>query len=321
MRYMFRRLLTYIVLFAVVLNLDFLLPRLAPGSAADFLCTNSVFPQIRIQDCIKRFGLNQPLYLQYVHFLQGVFTRWPPYFGQSFQFYPADASTIFFQRLPWSMILILSSIFLGFFAAYFLVGYNSLHRGSKREMSTVISSIAIHSTPVFWVGIILLWVFAVTLHWFPLYGTVGNNLSGWAFVKSVIWHAVLPIVTLSASIFGEFYFLLRGSVQQALKDDFVVLARSRGIPDRTIMFRYVLRNSLLPIIALLSFSIASLISRDALVEAVFGYPGLGDLMVDGIISRDYPVLQAALTYSTLIVIAGGLLGDFILLRLDPRLRR
>jgi peptide/nickel transport system permease protein len=320
MRYMFRRLLTYLVLFVVVINLDFILPRLAPGNAADVLASNAVFPQLRIQEAIVRYGLDKPIWVQYVDFIKGLFS-WPPYFGQSFQFYPADASSIFFQRLPWSMILILSSIVIGFLAAYVLVGFNSLHRGSKREMSTVIGSIAVHSTPVFWVGIILLWLFAVYLHWFPIYGTVGVNLSGWAFVGSVIWHAVLPIVTLSISIFGEFYFLLRGSVQQALKDEYVVLAKSRGISSRAIMFRYVLRNSLLPIVALLSFSVASLISRDALVEAVFGYPGLGDLMVDGIISRDYPVLQAALTYSTLIVIAGGLIGDFILLRLDPRLRR
>jgi peptide/nickel transport system permease protein len=320
MRYMFRRILTYVVLFVVVLNLDFILPRLAPGNAAEVLASNPVFPQIRIQEAIVRYGLDKPLWVQYVDFIKGLFS-WPPYFGQSFQFYPVDASSIFFQRLPGSMSLILSSIIIGFLAAYILVGFNSLHRGSKREMGTVISSIAVHSTPVFWVGIILLWVFAVYLHWFPIYGTVGNNLSGWTFFVSVIWHAVLPTATLSISIFGEFYFLLRGSVQQALKDEYVVLAKSRGISGRAIMFRYVLRNSLLPIVALLSFSIASLISRDALVEAVFGYPGLGDLMVDGIISRDYPVLQAALTYSTLIVIAGGLVGDFILLRLDPRLRR
>jgi peptide/nickel transport system permease protein len=320
MRYIFRRLLTYVVLFAVVINLDFLLPRLAPGSAADILASNSVFPQLRIQEAIVRYGLDKSWYVQYIDFIKGIFS-WPPYFGQSFQFYPASASSVFFQRLPWSLILILSSIFIGFFAAYALVGFNSLHRGSKREMGTVIGSIAIHSTPVFWVGIILLWVFAVYLHWFPLYGTVGNNLSGWTFVGSVIWHAVLPTVTLSISIFGEFYFLLRGSVQQALRDDYVTLAKSRGISGRMIMFRYVLRNSLLPIVALLSFSVASLISRDALVEAVFGYPGLGDLMVDGIINRDYPILQAALTYSTLIVIAGGLIGDLVLLRLDPRLRR
>ena len=320
MRFIFRRLLTYIVLFVVVINLDFLLPSLAPGNAADILASNPVFPQIRIQEAIVRYGLDKPMYLQYFDFLRGLFS-WPPYFGQSFEFYPVPASTVFFQRLPWSMILILTSIVIGFLAAYALVGFNSLHRGSKREMGTVIGSIAIHSTPVFWVGIILLWEFAVYLHLFPIYGTVGSNLSGWAFFESVVWHAVLPVATLSASIFGEFYFLLRGSVQQALKDDYVVLAKSRGVSSRTIMFRYVLRNSLLPIVALLSFSVASLISRDALVEAVFGYPGLGDLMVDGIISRDYPVLQAALTYSTLIVILGGLIGDFILMRLDPRLRR
>jgi peptide/nickel transport system permease protein len=322
LRFIFQRLIGYAVLFFVVINLDFILPRLAPGNPAEILASNGLFPNIKIQEAMVRFGLNQPLWVQYTDFLKGIFTQWPPYFGVSFEYYPQPASSIFIQRLPWSLILILSSIILGFFLSYLTVGLTSGKRGSKQESATVVSLISLHSIPVYFLGIVIVWVFAVYLRVFPLNGNVGLGAgSGLSYIQSVIWHAVLPVITLSLSVFGEFYFLLRGSVQEVLKSDFVVLAKSRGLSSRLVMFRYVLRNSLIPMVAFMSFSVASLISRDVLVESVFNYPGLGDLIVDGILNKDYPVLQAGLTYTVLMVIVGGLIGDLLLLRLDPRLRR
>jgi peptide/nickel transport system permease protein len=127
-------------------------------------------------------------------------------------------------------------------------------------------------------------------------------------------------VTLGLSIFGESYLLLRGSTQEVLKSDYVLAARSRGLHDRTIASGYILRNSMLPLISIMSFSLASLISRLVLVEAVFGYPGIGDLLIDAVRLHDFPVIEGTLFYVTVMVILGGLLGDLLLLRIDPRLR-
>jgi peptide/nickel transport system permease protein len=169
---------------------------------------------------------------------------------------------------------------------------------------------------------ILIWVFAVTARWLPVFGNIDFNPgTGLDYARSVITHAILPIITLTAVIFGQNYFVLRGAAQEALKSDYVLAAKSRGLKDRTIAFGYVLRNSLLPVVSLLGYSLASLMSAVVLVEVVFGYTGVGDLIVDAIINRDYPVLEGAFFYMTLIVIIGGLIGDFIMLKLDPRLRR
>ena len=138
---------------------------------------------------------------------------------------------------------------------------------------------------------------------------------------SIIWHADLTVVTLAVSLYGESYILLRGSMQQVLKSDFVLAAKTRGLRDRVVASNYILRNSLLPLVSVLSFSVASLISRIVLVESVFGYPGVGDLIVDAIGGRDYPVLEGSLFYLTLMVIIGGIIGDLILVRLDPSLRQ
>ena len=218
------------------------------------------------------------------------------------------------------MLLILSSLALGITIAYFATRITSTRRGGRLEAAILYAAIALNSTPIFWIAMLLLSIFSVYLGWFPLFGNVDPSISsGVGYYVSVIRHAVLPILTLSGALFGESYLLLRGSVQEVLRSDYVVAAKSRGLRDKIISSRYVLRNSLLPLISVMSFSLASLISRVVLVEAVFGYPGLGDLIVDAVGGRDYPVLTGSFFFLTMIILAGGLIGDYLLTKMDPRL--
>ncbi len=317
-----RRILTSIAVFFIAINLDFILPRLVPGNAAEIFAGGTKLPSNAVNLLEIRFGLNQPLYVQYYLFFKGIFTNWPPYFGVSFNYYPMTVSNLIAQRLPWTILLIASSFFLSFYISYLLAAIGSMRRGGKFEFGSLYTSILFWSTPAFWVGMILIWVFAVYLGWLPVFGNIDFNPgSGLAYVASVVFHAVLPVITLTAVVFGQNYFVLRGAAQQALRSDYVLTAKSRGLRERTIAFGYVLRNSLLPVVSLLGYSLASLLSAVVLVESVFGYTGVGDLVVDAIINRDYPVLEGTFFYLTLIVIIGGLIGDFVLLKLDPRLRR
>ena len=169
---------------------------------------------------------------------------------------------------------------------------------------------------------IFLWIFGFQLNWFPTFGNVGTNYSGTLeFVGSVAFHTVLPLAVLTLSLFGQNYLILRGSIQEVLRSDFVTTAKTRGLRGQVIASSYILRSSLLPLVSVLAFSVASLISRVVLVEAVFGYNGVGDLLVDGVVHHDFPVLEGTLVLITLMIIIGGLIGDLILVRLDPRLRR
>ena len=148
-----------------------------------------------------------------------------------------------------------------------------------------------HAIPIYWFSMILVWVFALTLGWFPLFGSTsflpGTGLS---FVVFVVSHAFLPIMALSLAVFGHNYLVLRGSVQEVLKSDYVVAAKTRGLKNRVISTGYVLRNSMLPIVSILSYNIATIVSLLVLVESVFAYPGIGDLIVDAIGFRDYPTI-------------------------------
>lgn len=322
MRYLLRRILTYVVIMVVILNLDFALPRLIPGNAAEILAASSRVPQQALAVLNARFGLNQPLFVQYFLYLKGIFLTWPPFFGLSYQFYPLTVTNLFFTRLPWSLLLIATSFALALFIAYMVSSFSSLRRGGKLEVSSLYTSIFFHATPVYWTAMVLLWIFAVDLHWFPIFGNISALPgSGLSYASSVITHAVLPVVALTASMFGEVYLVLRGSTQRVLKTDYVTAAKTRGLSEGVIARNYILRNSLLPLISILTFSLASIISRLILVEAVFGYAGIGDLLVDAVVNRDYPVLEGSLFYITLLVVAGGLVGDLLLIRFNPRLKK
>jgi len=314
-----RRIINSIIVFLAVLNLDFFLPRLAPGNAAEILAAGSKVPATAILLLEQRFGLNKPLYVQYALYLKGIFS-WPPDFGISYGYYPDTVTHLFEVRVGWSMLLLLSSLALGIALAYVAAASSTLRRGGKLEALAMDVSVLINSTPIFWSAMGLLWIFAITLNIFPLYGNVDLGATGIGYVESILVHAVLPVVTLAVSIFGESYLLLRGSTQEALKSDYVLAAESRGLYNRMIATRYVLRNSLLPLVSVMSFSLASLVSRLILVEAVFGYPGIGDLIIDAVKLHDYPVIEGSLFFLTVFVIVGGLIGDYVLVRMDPRLK-
>ncbi|MDG6999688.1 MAG: ABC transporter permease [Nitrososphaerota archaeon] len=319
LKFLTRRVINSIVVFLVVLNLDFFLPRLAPGNAAEILAAGSKVPATEVLLLEQRFGLDKPLYVQYVLYLKGIFS-WPPDFGVSYGYYPDTVTHLFEVRIGWSLILLLSSLAMGIFIAYLLATLSALGRGGRLERFAMNLSVLVNSTPIFWSAMGLLWIFSVTLGIFPLFGSVNLDATGFAYYESVAWHAILPVVTLAISIFGESYLLLRGSSQETLKSDFVFAAKSRGLSKGRVAMRYVLRNSMLPLVSVMSFSLASLVSRLILVEAVFGYPGIGDLIIDAVKLHDYPVIEGSLFFLTVLVIIGGLIGDVMLTRLDPRLK-
>ena len=157
--------------------------------------------------------------------------------------------------------------------------------------------------------------------WFNLFGNKPyQDFTGLAYVAGILRYAALPVVALTLSQFGSNFLLLRGASQEVLKSDYVAAAKVRGLKSRVIAFTYIMRNSLLPFISVSSFSFASLISRIILIEVVFGYAGAGDLMVDAALSDDFPVLAGSLFFVTIMVIIGGIIGDYILVRMDPRIK-
>jgi peptide/nickel transport system permease protein len=322
MRFLTRQLLIAVVAIIVVLNLDFFLPRLLPGNAADVLAAGySGVSQQVVVSITERLGLNQPWWVQYGIYLHGIFGTFPPDFGISSTFYPATATSLVFIRLPYTLALMAASFILATIISYFLAIYSATKRGRKLEFGSMYASIIFWATPPFWLGLLLIWVFGVILKVLPAFGFQPFSASSPTdYILSVGVHLILPVVTLTAATFGFQYLILRGAYQEVLNTDFVLAAKARGLRGRLIATKYVLRNSMLPLISLLGYTISFMISTAVFVEFVFGYDGLGDLLVDGIIQRDYAILEAGFFYVALLVIVFTLVGDFILVRLDPRLQ-
>lgn len=322
MRFIFRQIVKSVAAFLVVLNLDFFLPRLVPGNAADVLAAGyGGVPVQVVKSITERLGLGQPLIVQYGLYLQGIFTNWPPYFGVSSTFYPYTATYLIWLRMPLTLALIAASFTLATLVSFLLAMFSAMRRGGRFEFGSMYLSIISWATPPFWFGLLLIWIFGVILKWLPVYGTsafTSTSLSD--YLLSVGIHLILPVVTLAGATFGFQYLILRGSYQEVLKSDFVLAAKARGLKDRMIATGYVMRNSMLPMISLLGYTFSFMISTAVFVEFVFGYNGVGDLLVDGILQRDYPILEAGFFYIAVLVISFAVLGDFLLTRLDPRLR-
>jgi peptide/nickel transport system permease protein len=320
MNFIRKRILIYCLVLFFVLNLEFILPRLAQGSAAAILAGGNRMAPDAQQLIIARFGLDKPLYVQYFLFLKGVFS-WPPDFGQSYAFYPQSVTTLFLQRLPWTLLLIISSLTLSILISTSLITYLALRRGGKFELGFLYSTVSLQGIPVYWVSMVLVWVFGSKLGWFPSFGSVAFNPgTGLSYIGSVLQHAALPIIAMTGVLVAYQNLVLRGAMQEVLKSDYVLASKTRGLKNRTISRTYILRNSLLPYVSQLSFFWAQAIGVVILIEAVFGYNGVGDLIVDGIFNRDFPVVNGSLFFVSILAIAGGLVGDLILLRLDPRLK-
>ena len=319
--YFVKRVIIYVIVFIVALNLAFILPRLAPGSAASILAGGNKFAPQAAALIANRFGLDKPLYEQYIIYIHNIFSL-PPYLGLSFEFYPQTVTSLFFVRFGWTMGLIIASFLLTILMSYLMAAFSSIRRGGKFEFGSLYSSIVFHSIPVYWTAMVFLWVFGVWLNWAPMSGNLAFNPgSGLAYVFSVVRHAILPVLALTLSFNGFTYLLLRGSTQQVMQSDYVLAAKTRGLKDTTVAFSYIVRNSLLPFVSFLAYSIGTLISLDVLIESVFAYPGIGDLLVDAIETRDYPVLDGSFVLIVAFIIIAGLIGDFVLLKLDPRLRK
>lgn len=322
MNFITRRVITSLIVFFAAINLDYILPRFIPGNAADVFASKPMGGN-EYQLVVQRLGLNLPPGQQYIHFLVGIFTNWPPFFGYSYQYFPQQVSELIFTRIGWTLLLLVVSMLLAIVISFIVGGLSSMKRGGVLEHASLYASVLAWSTPAFFLGLALIWIFGVTLKILPQFGVQDFAVVPWTWpwFYSVMQHAILPVATMTSVIYGQSFLILRGATVQVLGSDYITAARARGLRERTIAFKYVIRNSLLPLVSLSGYAVAYVISILVAVEFVFAYGGIGDLMVDGIISRDYPVIEGCFFYITVIVIILALVGDFMLLKLDPTLKK
>jgi peptide/nickel transport system permease protein len=318
-----RRALPRVAQYALVLwvaaTINFALPYLAPGDPVDYLYVGPIqgLTEEQLAQIRTGYGLDRPILEQYAGFWTGL-TRGD--LGTSVA-HNRPVVDLLLERLPWTLALIglgvlgatVLGIALGAAAAWW--------RGRRRDIGLVTGVLAVDSMPSFWIGMMLIAVFAVQLGWFPSFGATEITAGGAAAIGEMLRRLVLPVVTITLAIFGSIFLLTRAAMVSVLDEPFVRLARAKGVSERRIALRHALRNALLPVFTNVTVMVGALLSSLVVVETVFAYPGLGRLIYEAVTARDYPLLQGAFLLITVGVIVLNLLADLTYPLLDPRVRR
>jgi len=303
---------------ALVIN--FALPRMMPGDPIDIFAGGVKLTGEARQAIIERFGLDAPVWEQFVRYFTNALRG---DFGLSFYYFPRSVLEVMFEALPWTLLVILSSMILQVAIGYILGVAGAWKAGSKRDSFLQTFSLAIFSAPLFWVSMVLLYIFGYKLGWFPLGGATAPAAiyeGFWDLFLDIISHAALPIIALTISQYTAYQLILRNTMVSVLREQYILIAEARGLSPRRIKHRHAARNALLPMITFLGISFAISIGGSVFVETVFSYPGIGKLIYDSVISRDYPLLQGCFLLLTLVVIAANFATDLIYRFLDPRIR-
>lgn len=311
-RYVIRRAIQSVFLLLAITVIGFTLMHIAPGGPVQFYEDPRVTPE-RIKQLERALGLDQPLPVQYVRWLWGIVRG---DFGRSYVSRRPVLDMIT-ERLPATVTLSGTSLILGFLGGIPLGVYAAIKRGRLFDTLVRITTVAGNAIPHWWLALIMIIFFSSTLRILPAGGmyTLGNGS-----LPDRLWHLILPA---SLSAFGAWLTLsqfLRSQVLEVLRADYVTTARSKGLHERVVMTRHVLRNALLPVVTMMGGALAGLISGAVLFEYVFSWPGMGRLAVEAVYKRDYPLLMALLIISSALVILGNLLADIVYSVVDPRVK-
>lgn len=302
-RYLMRRVLSTLIVIWGVFTVIFLVVRVIPGDpAAVLLGTHATAEMVAEQR--SRMGLDRPLIVQYALFLrQALAGDW----GRSYH-EGRPAFVMVLERVPPTVELALASITLTIVLSFGLGTLAARWVQSPIDRGVGILSLVGQAVPNFWLGLVLILVFARNLNWLPSFG------------RGTPWHLVLPTVTLSVQLIGVMTRLVRAGVLEISSQDYVRTARAKGVTESQVMTRHVYRNMLIPVVTILGLQLGALLGGVVVIEMVFAWPGLGRLIVTAINNRDYPVVQAAVTFTAMIFVMLNLLVDLTYGYLDPRIR-
>jgi len=312
-----RRIMLAIPLIFVVITINFAIVHTAPGDPTYILLGETATKEF-VDAMRAKFGLDKPLYEQYIIYLSHVVQGDLGYSLLKSQ----SVGALIVERLPATLLLIFSAMCISVLLGVFLGVTASKKPYSLRDnLATGVALFGV-STPTFWLGQMLLIAFAIYLGLFPVSGmrTLRIELRGLENVLDIVRHLVLPAITLAAFHLAFITRLTRASMLEVLGQDFIITARSKGLDDRAVTYRHGLRNALLPVTTYVGLSVGILFAGAILTETVFGWPGMGSLLYDSLRSRDYPVLMGVFIFVSVMVIVSNLIVDILYGFLDPRIR-
>jgi peptide/nickel transport system permease protein len=324
-RYVYRRFAFYLVALWASVTLNFLLPRLIPGSPLDAFMArfhDQLKNNPHMMDSLRSVlgGSNASLPVQYVQYLGSLLHG---DFGVSYSQFPARVSDILAATVPWTLFLAGVSTILAGVIGTLLGILASWRRGGVIDAVLTPLTMFSQSLPPFFVALVLLYFLGFVAGWFPLQHAYGDTVHpgfNLAFLADVAWHATLPVLAIMLLSLGGWMLGMRSVMINVLADDYITMAQAKGLSDRRVMLTYAARNALLPQLTSFAITVGYVVSGLLLIEYVFSYPGVGYTLVNAVEATDYPLMQALLLLITLAVLLANLIADLLYARLDPRVR-
>ncbi len=325
MRFVVRRLSMFLFTLWAAMTLNFFIPRFMPGNPLQALeaRTRAKLSPAALESILSSFGYkpNAGLIPQYFTYLKDMLTgQWGQSIGLSLG---EPVRDIILQAMPWTLGLIGLTTVIAFLLGNVAGIVAGWRRGGTLDSWLPSTLVVTANLPYYWVGMLLILLFATTLNWLPAdFNYDPSILPGFSpgYVGSVLQHAVLPAFTLLVTSIGGWILTMRNNMITTVAEDYVRMARAKGLADRKIMFNYAARNAMLPNISGFAMSLGFVLSGSVLVEYVFNYPGLGYQLLNAVDNNDYPLMQVLFMLYTVAVLFSLLAADFLMVWLDPRAR-
>jgi peptide/nickel transport system permease protein len=307
-----KKILRYLLALFIIFSLNFIIPRLMPGDPLTNLLGEEIsLSRDALQELKSELGLNKPLIQQYIEYWKSAILF---DLGYSYHFNQKVISLIY-SRMKWTLALLLPSIMLGAILGTILGALSAWGKNTLPKKSMTWTFLAVYSSPPFFLGIIVLYIFSFKWGLFPFKGFYETGT-----LTDILQHLFLPVLVMSAFSASRNYMIMRGSVLIEKEKLYVVYARAKGLDKNAILFRHIFKNAALPVLTLVALDFGFLLSGALFVEIIFSMNGMGTLIYEALLSRDYPVLQGCFLIITLMVIGANLTSDFLNGIIDPRVR-
>jgi peptide/nickel transport system permease protein len=324
--YVLRRLAVFFLTIWIAATIVWLVPRLAPGDPIQAMIArmsrNAGYVEnsdVIIAGWKERFGLNDPLPVQYVRYLGNLVSM---DFGYSMAFFPTPVAEIISLALPWTLGLLLVAVTITFFLGNVLGALLAWRYTPHLARLLIPIGMIFTSLPSILAAIFLIYLFAFLLDWFPLIGSYGRGMQPaltFEFIGSVIYHGTLPALAIILVSFGYWTLGMRGMMITVEGEDYMQLARAKGLKPRYILYRYMVRNAILPQVTAFAITLGTLVSGQILVEYVFSYQGMGTVIYTAITNQDFPVIQGTSFMLILMTALAVFVLDMVYPLIDPRI--
>lgn len=316
--YLARRILQMIPIIIGVSIILFLIINLVPGNFIDSKVSSTHMTPQQIQHLKDIYGINDPIYLKYFKWVIGAIHF---DFGDSFT-YQKPVSTVINTYVWNSFSIALAAFILELLIAIPIGIISATRQYSKTDMIFTFLALIGISFPSFFLGYILIKVFAVNLHILPLAGlnTPGSSYMGFEFIIDRLKHMILPVLVLALISAGSMMRYTRTAVLEIVKQDYIRTARAKGLSEKVVIYKHALRNALIPIVTLIGLSLPGLFSGAIITESIFGIPGIGKIALEAVTKRDYPLLMGFSLFVAVLTLLGNLLSDIFYAIVDPRVK-